>query len=132
MLDYGCGSGILAIAALTLGARLAYAVDNDPQALAATHDNAALNGGADRLIGAPPEALPAVDVDVLAPTSSRGRSSRSRRRSRSIYAPGGCSCCAAFSNRKPRPSRGLWREFADLEQTVRDGWVRITARRTWG
>ena len=45
--DYGCGSGILAVAALKLGARDALCVDNDPQALIATADNAARNGIAD-------------------------------------------------------------------------------------
>ncbi len=44
VVDYGCGSGILAIAALRLGAAAALGVDNDPQALVATRDNAARNG----------------------------------------------------------------------------------------
>ncbi len=47
--DYGCGSGILAIAALKLGAASAVGVDNDPQALTASADNAERNGVADRL-----------------------------------------------------------------------------------
>lgn len=41
--DYGCGSGILAVAALKLGARQVLGVDNDPQALDASRDNAARN-----------------------------------------------------------------------------------------
>ena len=44
MLDFGCGSGILALAALKLGAAEAIGVDNDPQALVATADNAERNG----------------------------------------------------------------------------------------
>ncbi len=43
ILDYGCGSGILAIAACMLGAEHADGVDIDPQALVATHDNAETN-----------------------------------------------------------------------------------------
>lgn len=43
VVDFGCGSGILAIAALKLGASEALGVDNDPQALAASRDNAARN-----------------------------------------------------------------------------------------
>ena len=42
--DFGCGSGILALAALKLGARRVLAVDNDPQALTASRDNARRNG----------------------------------------------------------------------------------------
>lgn len=44
VVDYGCGSGILGIAALKLGARHLLAVDNDPQALVASADNASRNG----------------------------------------------------------------------------------------
>jgi len=44
VIDYGCGSGVLAIAALKLGARRAHAFDIDPQALTATRENAAENG----------------------------------------------------------------------------------------
>ena len=43
-IDYGCGSGVLAVAAVKLGARESFAYDIDPQALTATHDNAAANG----------------------------------------------------------------------------------------
>ncbi|WP_456406149.1 50S ribosomal protein L11 methyltransferase [Thiolapillus sp.] len=49
VIDYGCGSGILAIAALKLGAARAIAVDHDPQALLATRSNAQINMVADRL-----------------------------------------------------------------------------------
>lgn len=44
LLDYGCGSGILSIAALKLGAAAAFAVDIDPQALQVTRQNAVHNG----------------------------------------------------------------------------------------
>ena len=44
LLDFGCGSGILALAALKLGAARAVGVDNDPQAIIATADNAERNG----------------------------------------------------------------------------------------
>jgi ribosomal protein L11 methyltransferase len=43
VIDYGCGSGILALAALKLGAASAIAVDLDPQALLATRENARQN-----------------------------------------------------------------------------------------
>ena len=43
VVDYGCGSGILGVAALQLGAAQVLAVDNDPQALIATRDNAQRN-----------------------------------------------------------------------------------------
>ncbi len=49
VIDYGCGSGILAIAALRLGARQGTAIDLDPQALRVASDNAHRNGVADRM-----------------------------------------------------------------------------------
>ncbi len=49
VIDFGCGSGILAIAALKLGARDVVAVDHDPQAVLATRDNATRNRVDDRI-----------------------------------------------------------------------------------
>jgi ribosomal protein L11 methyltransferase len=49
VIDYGCGSGILALAAVKLGAAAAWCFDIDPQALMATRDNAAANGVSDRV-----------------------------------------------------------------------------------
>ncbi|MFB2579095.1 50S ribosomal protein L11 methyltransferase [Acinetobacter sp. c2-A9] len=56
VVDYGCGSGILGVAALLLGAKKVYATDIDPQAVLATRQNAELNGVADKLwVGLPEE-----------------------------------------------------------------------------
>ncbi|QGM79901.1 50S ribosomal protein L11 methyltransferase [Otariodibacter oris] len=49
VIDFGCGSGILAIAALKLGAKQAIGIDIDPQAILASKNNAEANGVADRL-----------------------------------------------------------------------------------
>jgi ribosomal protein L11 methyltransferase len=66
VLDYGCGSGILAIAAAKLGARRVWAVDIDPQALLASDDNADENGIEDRIELAAPAELPMMlRVDLL-------------------------------------------------------------------
>lgn len=63
VLDYGCGSGILAIAAAKLGAVRVDAVDVDPQALATTIDNARANGT--RLRALAPGELPPGNYDVV-------------------------------------------------------------------
>lgn len=59
VVDYGCGSGILGIAALLLGAEEVIGIDNDPQAITATRENAVRNGVADRLRVGMPE-----DTDI--------------------------------------------------------------------
>jgi ribosomal protein L11 methyltransferase len=65
VLDFGCGSGILAIAALKLGAARAIGIDNDPQALIASSDNAERNAVADRLSLYTPEETPDLKADVV-------------------------------------------------------------------
>lgn len=65
LIDFGCGSGILAIAALKLGASSAVGVDNDPQALTASADNAERNDVADRLALFLPEDVQAEPAQVF-------------------------------------------------------------------
>ena len=66
VIDYGCGSGILAIAALKLGAKQVYAVDIDPQAITATLDNAKRNGVNDeRLKVGLPDSVDGISSEVV-------------------------------------------------------------------
>lgn len=64
-IDYGCGSGILAVAALKLGAAFGYGIDIDPQALTASADNARKNGVESLLKLGFPEDLPEVRADTV-------------------------------------------------------------------
>jgi len=65
VVDYGCGSGILAIAALLLGAEKAIGVDIDPQALIASKENARRNGVAEKLELFLPEHQPKCEADIV-------------------------------------------------------------------
>jgi len=65
VIDYGCGSGILAVAALLLEAKQAHAVDIDPQALTATQDNAQKNRVQTRVLCYLPEQFEPVQCDVV-------------------------------------------------------------------
>jgi ribosomal protein L11 methyltransferase len=64
LIDYGCGSGILAIAAAKLGASAVTAIDIDPQALRASRDNAAINRVELSILSTDQPAPPAADIVV--------------------------------------------------------------------
>lgn len=66
VIDYGCGSGVLAIAALKLGAARASGIDIEPQALAVSRANAERNGVADRFVALTPDELaPGATADLV-------------------------------------------------------------------
>lgn len=65
IIDFGCGSGILAIGAILLGAKHADAIDLDPQALIATHDNAAKNNVSDKIKTYLPKEFPNQTTPLL-------------------------------------------------------------------
>lgn len=65
VIDFGCGSGILAVAALLLGAKHAHAVDIDPQALTASQYNAEKNRVQDRISYYLPEQFSPLEADIV-------------------------------------------------------------------
>ena len=133
LLDYGCGTGILALAALALGARRAFAVDNDNQALIATRANAELNGVTERLYVGKPEELPLVTVDVLAANILAGPLVEFAAKFAQHVRPGGRLVLSGILEAQAaRVGAAYQAYFDDVEQSARDGWVRLTARRNAG
>ena len=133
ILDYGCGSGILALAALALGARFAYAVDNDSQALTATRANAALNGAADRLLVDAPEKLPAVAVDVLAANILAGPLVELAPKFAACVVPGGMVVLSGIlAAQATRVAAAYAPYLENVEHAERDGWVRLAGTRKTG
>jgi ribosomal protein L11 methyltransferase len=65
IIDYGCGSGILAVAAILLGASEAHAVDIDPQAITATQDNALKNKVQHKIHSYLPEQFAPFQADIV-------------------------------------------------------------------
>jgi ribosomal protein L11 methyltransferase len=65
VIDYGCGSGILAVAAVLLGAKHAHAIDIDPQAITATLSNAEKNQVSEKISCYLPEQFSPLAADVV-------------------------------------------------------------------
>jgi len=130
VLDYGCGSGVLALAALRLGAAHAFAVDNDPQAVAATARNAALNGLEQRLWIGEPDALPPFRADVvLANVLAQPLIARAAYFADRLVARGLVILSGVLAVQGEEVVAAYDRRFEDVALTERDGWMRIVARK---
>ncbi|MDE2294104.1 MAG: 50S ribosomal protein L11 methyltransferase [Gammaproteobacteria bacterium] len=132
VLDFGCGSGILAIAALKLGAARALCVDLDPQALAATAANAALNGVADRLAtaaaGSALSTYDAVFANILA-----GTLIEVRERLAAACRPGAALVLSGILASQVDSVVAAYRESFDIVGVSRrDDWCCLRARRRTG
>ena len=130
LLDYGCGSGVLAIAALALGASHAWATDNDPQALVATRSNAELNGALERVAIATPDSLPAVTVDIVAANILAGPLMALAPLLAAHVRPGGALVLAGIlSTQAAQVAQAYAPYCTDFAHTTEQGWVRIAAVR---
>ncbi len=126
LLDYGCGSGILAIAALKLGAQRALAVDHDPQALEASQDNALKNGVADRLHTCLPADTPATQADILVANILAGPLMTLAPTLADLLKPGGHFALSGILTEQQAEVAGCYQPFADLLPTRQlEEWVLI-------
>jgi ribosomal protein L11 methyltransferase len=130
VIDYGCGSGILAIAAALLGAQHVWAVDNDPQALTATRDNAGRNAVTPLIATALPEALPPCRSDVLIANILAGPLVSLAPRFADLVRPGGDIVLSGILPDQAQQVRDAYLPWFDMDPAVEhDGWVRLEGRR---
>ncbi|KXX64687.1 50S ribosomal protein L11 methyltransferase [Marichromatium gracile] len=131
VLDYGCGSGILAIAALKLGAARAVAVDHDPQALQATRDNAAANGVAERIECYLPDEQPEGEADIVLANILAGPLVELAPRLIAAVGDGGALVLSGVLAEQAETVRAAYAETIALDPTCqREDWVRISGRRS--
>jgi ribosomal protein L11 methyltransferase len=129
ILDYGCGSGILALAALRLGAASACAVDIDPQALIATRDNARRNGLAAQLEiraarDVPPGPFDLVLANILAGPLRQLAPDLAR------LCPAGTLLLAGLLDAQLAEVADAYGPWFDIETAAqRDGWIALTGQR---
>lgn len=133
VLDFGCGSGILALAALKLGASAAVGVDNDPQALAATADNAERNGVGDQLQVYLPENEPAATYPVVVANILAVALDALAETLASRVAPGGVIALSGILHGQEGALMEKYSTWFDQLEAVQDGdWMRITGVRRAG
>jgi ribosomal protein L11 methyltransferase len=129
-IDYGCGSGVLAVAAVKLGARAAYAYDIDPQALTATRDNAAANGVADRVHVIDTDAALPANADILLANILCGPLCELAPRFAELTAPGGKIVLAGLLDTQAAEVTRAHSAWFDISPfATRDGWTALSGTR---
>jgi ribosomal protein L11 methyltransferase len=133
VIDYGCGSGVLGLAAARLGARLVESVDIDEQALAATADNARRNGLADRVRVHGPDPAPATPADVLVANILLGPLQDLAARFAALVRPGGRIAMSGLLATQAEECALAYSPWFHLEAPVfRDEWALLEGSRRSG
>ncbi|GAB2802522.1 50S ribosomal protein L11 methyltransferase [Dyella kyungheensis] len=133
VIDFGCGSGILAIAALKLGAASAVGVDNDPQALIASADNAERNAVADRLSVYLPEDVKADPADVFIANILAGPLGELAPTFAAAAKPGAPFAISGILQGQQDELLARYAEwFDELRVDTQEDWVRISGKRRAG
>ncbi len=130
VIDYGCGSGILAIAAAKLGARSVAAMDIDPQALLATGQNAERNRSADRVrITADPE-VGGRPADIMLANILAGPLVELAPRFARLVRPNGWLALSGLLLDQADAVAAAYQPWFDIGLTgARDGWGLVSGRR---
>ena len=131
VIDFGCGSGILAIAAIKLGARQVIAVDIDAQALTACHSNMEVNGiNSEQIQVMPPEALDESAVDLLIANILAGPLVRLASRFAELVKPGGQILLSGILKTQLEDIQLAYRPYFNLDPaSYRDDWVCVSGNR---
>jgi ribosomal protein L11 methyltransferase len=130
VIDYGCGSGILAIAAARLGAGPVVAMDIDPQALIATGENAERNGVAARITVTGDPSLAAGSADLLLANILAGPLVELAPRFAQALRPGGLLALSGLLLGQADTVTSAYRPWFDIATAAtRDGWALLAGRR---
>ncbi|HEX5055114.1 MAG TPA: 50S ribosomal protein L11 methyltransferase [Gammaproteobacteria bacterium] len=128
--DYGCGSGILAVAALSLGAASVYAVDIDQQALIAAEQNALRNGIASGLHIMSPDKLGRVQADIVLANILSNTIVLLAQTLTDLVRPGGELVLSGILHEQAEQVRGAFAHAFEFEpQYKAEDWVLLAARK---
>jgi len=127
VVDYGCGSGVLGITAAIKGAKIVYGVDNDPQALTATFDNAQRNGVADIVKCLAPEQFNSLSADVVLANILAGPLVELAPRLIATVRPGGFLVLSGILEGQAEEVENAYATtFPGMQKKVMEGWVLLT------
>ncbi|MCG3723593.1 50S ribosomal protein L11 methyltransferase [Vibrio cincinnatiensis] len=131
VIDFGCGSGILAIAAIKLGAAKVIGIDIDPQALLASKDNAARNGVADKIEVYLPQNQPDnLVADVVVANILAGPLRELSPVIKSLIKPGGQLAMSGVLNTQAEDVANYYRDELSIDPIAeQEEWCRITGRK---
>ncbi|WP_126456912.1 50S ribosomal protein L11 methyltransferase [Sulfuriflexus mobilis] len=128
VLDYGCGSGILGVAAAKLGAKSVTAIDIDPQALLATRSNAERNGVSDKIrTGLPHELHDDERFDVVLANILAGPLVELAPSLCQALRPGGLIALSGILQEQAMAVREAYTAYCDMDEPVTEGdWFRLS------
>lgn len=130
VIDYGCGSGILAIAAALLGAKTVHAVDNDPQALLATQDNAARNAVTAQIHAFLPAQLPLQQASILLANILAGPLIGLAEHFAGLLHPGGRLVLSGILPEQAPAVSEAYQPWFEMEAPVmHENWMRLAGQR---
>lgn len=126
VIDFGCGSGILAIAAALLGASHVEAVDHDPQAILATNDNAEKNSVSDKINALLPRQFEDKPADLILANILTNPLLELGPRFAKLLKPGGQIVLSGILAEQSEQVLQCYEEWFELQTpTQQDNWVRI-------
>ena len=129
-LDFGCGSGVLAVAAILLGAQHCDATDIDPQALEASVDNARDNAVLNQLSVMTPEDVPAQEYDIVLANILAGPLVELAPMLANYCKPGGDIVLSGILENQAQSVIDAYRPWFELDDVkVENEWVRITGKK---
>jgi ribosomal protein L11 methyltransferase len=129
VIDYGCGSGILGIAALLLGAKQVIAIDNDPQALIATIDNAERNHiDPSKISTHLPNQIPTnIQADIMLANILAGPLAELSPAISSLTKPSGLIALSGILSNQAQALTDCYQQWFDIAPIATEqDWVRIT------
>ncbi len=131
VVDFGCGSGVLGIAAAIKGAAKVICVDNDPQALIATRDNASRNNVADKIHALMPAQFKPAQADVLLANILAGPLLDLAPVLLASLRVGGSMVLSGILEEQTEEVAEAYRLYMDhLTVTADDGWVRLHGQKS--